>query len=62
MQSKHWGHSEGIYVSTICFKKGVVGKLSYKAKGPFVITVDVGYNSFEIRLHNKTKSARRKYM
>ena len=28
--------------------KGVVGKLSYKAKGPFIITADMGQNSFEV--------------
>ena len=29
--------------------KGVVGKLSYRAKGPFIITADLVHNSFEVK-------------
>ena len=40
MPSKNWRHSEGICASIICCKKSVVSKLAYKAKSPFIITVD----------------------
>ena len=30
-------------------KRGIVGKLSYHAKGPFIITADLGHNIFEVQ-------------
>ena len=41
--------------------KGVVGKLSYRVKGPFVIIKDVGHNSFEVQRYDKLSSAKGKY-
>ena len=41
--------------------KGVVGKLSYRAKGPFVITKDLGHNSFEVQSYDDPSSSNRKY-
>ena len=40
---------------------GQVGKLSYRAKGPFQITEDLGSGSFEVQRYNEPNSARRKY-
>ena len=40
---------------------GEVGKLSYKARGPFQITKDLGHNSYEVRRYNDQNSATRKY-
>ncbi len=40
---------------------GVVGKLSYKARGPFSIVRDLGFNSFEVQPYNKPNAATRKY-
>ena len=42
-------------------KKGVVSKLSYKAKGSFFITSDLGNNSFKVQPYDKPNSAPRKY-
>ena len=41
--------------------KGVVSKLSYRAKGPFAITADLGHNSFEVQRYDNPSSAKRKY-
>ena len=38
-----------------------VGKLSYRARGPFIITQDLGDNSFEVRRYDEPSSAVRKY-
>ena len=42
-------------------KKGMVSKLGYKSKGMFVITSNLGNNSFEVQLYDNPKSAPRKY-
>ena len=42
-------------------EKGVVGKLSYQAKGPLIITVDLGDNSFEVQTYDDPNSAKQKY-
>ena len=41
--------------------KGVVSKLSYKAKGPFVVTNDLGNNSFEFQSYDDPTSSKRNY-
>ena len=41
--------------------KGVVSKLSYRAKGPFIITKDLGHDSFEVQRYDNPTSAKRKY-
>ena len=41
--------------------KGVVSTLSYKTKGPFVITADLSNNSFEVQSYNYPTSSERKY-
>ena len=41
--------------------KGFVGKLSYRLKRPFVITKDVGHNSFDVQLYDEPSSAKIKY-
>ena len=41
--------------------KGVVIKLSYRAKGPFVIIAALGRNSYEVQRYGKPKSATHKY-
>jgi len=41
--------------------KGVVSKLSYRAKGPFSITADLGKNSFEVQQYDDPSSSKRKY-
>ena len=41
--------------------KGIVGKLSYKAKGPFIITADLGFDSYEVQRYDDKTSATRKY-
>ena len=33
--------------------KGIVSKLCYKSKGPFIITADLGHNSFEVQRYNQ---------
>ena len=40
---------------------GVVGKLSYKAKGPFIISADLGKNSYEVKHYDNPSSTTRKY-
>ena len=40
---------------------GLVGKLSYRAKGPYIITKDLGNNSFEVQRYGDEISAPRKY-
>ena len=40
---------------------GQVGKLCYRAKGPFQVTKDLGSGSFEVQRYNEPNSARRKY-
>ena len=40
---------------------GEVAKLSYRARGPFQITQDLGHNSFEVKRYNEPNSATRKY-
>ena len=42
-------------------KRGIVGKLSYGAKGPFIITADLGNGSFEVQRYDDPTSAKRKY-
>ena len=39
----------------------MVSKLSYRVKGPFIITKDLGHNSFEVQRYDKPTSAKRKY-
>ena len=41
--------------------KCAVGKFIYRAKGPFVITKDVGHNSFEMQRCDEPSSTKRKY-
>ena len=41
--------------------KGVVSKLSYRAKGPFTITADLGKNSFEVQQYDDPSSSKKKY-
>ena len=41
--------------------KGIVSKLSYQAKGPFVMTKDLGNNSFEVQCYDKPDGPFRKY-
>jgi len=41
--------------------KGVISKLSYKAKGPFIITADLGHNSYEVQRYDNPNSVKRKY-
>ena len=41
--------------------KGVVGKLSSRAKGPFVITKDLSYNIFKVQQYNEPSSTKQKY-
>ena len=40
---------------------GTVKKLSYRARGPFQITRDLGHNSFEVQRYGKPDSQVRKY-
>ena len=40
---------------------GIVGKLAYRARGPFIIVKDLGNNSFEVQRYGNTDSAVRKY-
>ena len=40
---------------------GIVGKLSYRARGLFMITKDLGMSSFEVQCYGKPDSAVRKY-
>lgn len=40
---------------------GIVDKLSYAARGPFKITKDLGYNSFEVAPYHNPNGATRKY-
>ena len=42
-------------------EKGVVSRLSYLAKGPFMITKNLGNNSFEVQQYGKLDNAVRKY-
>ena len=42
-------------------KSGIVGKLSYGAKGPFIITAGLGTGSYEVQRYNDPNSSRRKY-
>ena len=42
-------------------EKGEVAKLSYRARGPFQITKDLGHNAFEVQRYNDPTSATRKY-
>ena len=41
--------------------KDVVDKLSYRAKGPFISTSDLGNNSFAVQSYNTPNSATYKY-
>ena len=41
--------------------KNVVKKLSYQAKGPFIVVEDLGHDSYSVRRYNKPDSATRKY-
>ena len=41
--------------------RGIVGNLSYRVKGPFIITADLGHNSFEVHRYDDPLSAKRKY-
>jgi len=41
--------------------KGVVSKLSYKVKGLFTITANLGHHSFEVQPYGDTKAAKHKY-
>ena len=41
--------------------KGVVSKFSYRSRGPFVITKDIGHNSFEVQRYDEPSLAKRKY-
>ena len=43
------------------FDKGVVSRLSYKAKVPFTITANLGHNSYEVQRYNYKNSAKQKY-
>ena len=40
---------------------GLVGKLIYRAKGPFIITKYLENNSFEVQRYGSPESATRKY-
>ena len=40
---------------------GVVGKLSYHARGPFIIITDLGNGSFEVQRYGDSASATRIY-
>ena len=40
---------------------GEVGKLSYRARGPFQIIEDLGSDSYNVKRYNNTNSAVRKY-
>ena len=42
-------------------ESNVVSKLSYQIKGPFIITKELGHDSFEVRRYNKPNSKPRKY-
>ena len=42
-------------------RKGVVGKLIYRANGPFVVTKDLSHNIFEVQQYDELSSAKRKY-
>ena len=48
-------------VITFNANKNIVKKLSYQAKGLFIITEDLGHDSFAVCRYNKTDSAIRKY-
>ena len=39
---------------------GIVSKLAYRARGPFIITKDLGNNSFEVQRYGNADSAIRK--
>ena len=41
--------------------KGIVSKLSYKSKGSFVITAELGNNSFEVQSYNDPTLSKHKY-
>jgi len=47
--------------ATFNFVESRVKKLSYQAKGPFIITTDLGQSSFEVRRYNFPNSKTRKY-
>ena len=40
---------------------GLVGKLSYRAKGSYIITKDLGNNPFKVQRYSDESSATRKY-
>ena len=42
-------------------KRGIVGKLSYSAKGPFIITADLDHGSYEVQRYDDPTSSKRKY-
>ena len=42
-------------------KDGKVKKLSYRARGPFQITKDLGHNSYEVQRYDQPQSATRQY-
>ena len=41
--------------------KGVVSKFSYRDKGPFTITADLGNNSFEVQQYDDLSSSKQNY-
>ena len=40
---------------------GVVGKLSYQARGPYIITKSLGFNSFEVTPYDNPSGQKHKY-
>ena len=42
-------------------KRGIVGKLSYRAHCPFVVTADLWHSSFEVQRYNEPTSTKSKY-
>ena len=40
---------------------GLVRKLSYQTRDPFIITRDLGMNSFEVQRYGEVDSVKRKY-
>ena len=42
-------------------ESGIIGKLSYRARGPFIISNDLGNDPFKVQLYGAPESATRKY-
>ena len=42
-------------------ERGIVGKLAYRARGPFLITKDLGGGSFHVQLYGDSSAPLRKY-